>query len=301
MQGRVIEVLSRGTRLRRERGFLCVLPQTGEGAKIPLTDIACLMLGQDVTITGHTLLALQDAGAIVVVCGSDYHPASFFWPMSVHNLHCQRLEAQIQATIPTQKRLWQAVVQAKIRNQARVLEVCTKQPHGLWALAERVRSGDPDNLEAQAAQRYWPQLLGQGFRRRPAGMGASVPDPNIFLNYGYAVIRAGMARAISAAGLHPTLGIFHTNQANTFRLVDDLMEPYRPYVDLYVHRLFAEDAPPTALDPAHKKLLAAVLEHETTNSAGENSPLMQTMQDVAVTFCRGLTTGDVSLFYPCVS
>jgi CRISPR-associated protein Cas1 len=139
---------------------------------------------------------------------------------------------QANAPAPLKKRLWQQIVQAKILAQGATLAAVGAEAGGFRLLARKVRSGDPDNVEAEAARRYWPLLLGNTFRRDQDGDGL-----NGLLNYGYAVLRAATARAVMAAGLHPSLGLMHSNRGNALVLVDDLMEPFRPVVDRVVHRL----------------------------------------------------------------
>jgi CRISPR-associated protein Cas1 len=143
---------------------------------------------------------------------------------------------QAAVSLPTRKRIWKQIVQAKIRAQARALVEIRGADLGLGALADRVRAGDPQNLEAQAAVRYWKMIFGRtDFRRRP-----DAPDENRFLNYGYTVLRAMVARAVCAAGLHPSLGLHHHNRYDAYQLADDLMEPFRPIVDRAVVRLSDE-------------------------------------------------------------
>jgi len=295
MPGRVVEVLSRGTGLSRERGFMAIHQPEKETAKIPLSDIAVLIVGSGVNLSTNLLLALHEQGAMVVVSGSNFHPASVFWPMGEHTFHCKRLDLQINASLPLQKRIWQKIVQRKISSQAEVLQALHDKDNGLKAFATRVRSGDPDNLEAQAARRYWQTLMGTDFRRRTDP--TETTDPNTLLNYGYAILRASMARAISASGLHPALGVHHKNQSNVFRLVDDLMEPYRPFVDYKVAQWRKHDEKPE-LTPETKRQLAAILDIDLCNHAGENSPLSVTMLQVAQSFCTSLEQGTPTLSYP---
>ena len=157
-----------------------------------------------------------------MLCGSDYLPTAWLWPVDGHHVQALRMRCQLGASRPLCKRLWQVVVKAKISQQKNVLDLLQFCDGGLGSLARRVKSGDPDNVEAQAARRYWPLLFGKEFRRERYG-----PFPNPFLNYGYTVLRAAMARAVVSAGLHPSLGIHHHNRANPMCLVDDLMEPFR--------------------------------------------------------------------------
>jgi CRISPR-associated protein Cas1 len=144
-----------------------------------------------------------------------------------HHAQTRRFAAQVRAPLPMRKRLWQQLIRAKIRAQAAALEELYGTDHGLAALVPKVRSGDPANVEARAARRYWAHLFDDHrFRRNPDN-----EDENLLLNYGYAVLRAIVGRAVCAAGLHPSIGLHHHNRSNPFCLADDLMEPFRPKVD----------------------------------------------------------------------
>jgi CRISPR-associated protein Cas1 len=178
------------------------------------------------------------------------------WPLTGHFNQAAKIDAQLSVGRVLKKRLWQAIVKNKILAQAMVLEVVGQSSDALRHMASRVRSGDEGNLEAQASRRYWPLLFGADFRRERHGKG-----PNPLLNYGYAVIRSAMARAVVATGLHPSVGIFHSNRANAFRLVDDLMEPFRPFVDAKVWWLYEKQGC-RALNTRVKRALVDILEFE---------------------------------------
>lgn len=258
---------------------------------VPVAEIAIVLLsGQAVSLTQPVLAALLAANASVVIGGANHLPAGMLLPTSAHSLSTQRLFEQIEMSEPRRKRLWQSVVIAKIRAQAACLAEHDIDPAPLCALAARVRSGDPDNLEAAAAGRYWPLLMGADFRRR-----ADSPDCNRLLNYGYAILRAAVARSVCGAGLHPSLGIHHRARGNPFCLADDLMEPYRPLVDSEVKKIVGEWGEDVSPMPAVKKrLMEAVfgrLEHDGEwRAAGEWFD--RTAQSV-------LTSDDpVGVFYP---
>jgi len=169
-----------------------------------------------------------------VLCGRHHHPEGMLLSQS-NSLQTQRLHQQLIASKPLQKSLWKQIVQTKIRHQAAALGRDTSDGKALSQLVPAVRSGDPTNVEAQAARKYWRPLLGATFRRDPEG-----PPPNDLLNYGYMAIRAAVARAICGAGLHPSLGLHHKNRGNAFCLADDLMEPLRPLVDVKVRELVGQ-------------------------------------------------------------
>jgi CRISPR-associated protein Cas1 len=171
------------------------------------------------------------------------------------------MRAQAAASLPLQKRLWQSLVKAKVAMQGAALEAERQAGGGFDLLARKVRSGDPDNVEAQAARRYWPLMMGKDFRRDSSAGGA-----NAMLNYGYTVLRAATARAVMAAGLHPTFGLAHRNRSNPMPLVDDLMEPFRPMADRCVLRLL--EAGHAEVTPEAKAYLAAVTNLDMEGRAG---------------------------------
>lgn len=233
MIGRVVEVAEDGHHLSLSRGFLVVEKAGEELARVPLDDIAVVIgNAHGLTYSNNLLLALAERGAGLVLCGPNHSPVAWLWPLEGHHTQAMRMAAQLSAPGPLAKQLWRMIVQSKIRQQAAALEILGKAGAGFDLLARRVRSGDPANVEAQAAKRYWPLLFGPDFRRdRKAG------GVNALLNYGYTILRSGVGRAVVAAGLHPSIGIHHSNRYDAFCLVDDLMEPFRPLVDLIAARL----------------------------------------------------------------
>lgn len=216
---------------------------------IPLGDIAVVVASHpQVSLSLAAIAGLSAAGALLVACDGKRQPAAMMLPLATHHLQTERYAAQARLGAPARKRLWQQIVRAKIAAQARLLEERTGKDCGLAYIAGRVRSGDPLNLEAQAARIYWPALMGREFHRSPEGDGV-----NPLLNYGYAVLRAAAARAICAAGLHPTFGLHHCNRYDTFCLADDLMEPFRPLVDEIVWQVAAARGEALALDREAKR------------------------------------------------
>ena len=199
-----------------------------ETVTVPLRDIAVVCAAHPHLRYSQAVLAgLAEAGAAFVVCDRRQMPTAMLLPLDGHFVQAERFRRQAEMSLPTRKRLWRQLVQAKIRAQGRTLHALHGEDFGLGPMAERVKPGDPENLEAQASQRYWPRLFNDsGFRRRRAA-----EDQNRRLNYGYAALRGMTARSIAAAGLHPTFGLHHSNRYNAFALADDLMEPYRPLVD----------------------------------------------------------------------
>lgn len=208
---------------------------------IPIEDIATIVLDcKQITITQALLEELLEANCSVITCDSTHMPTGLMLPLSGHTQQSERFRAQIDASLPLRKQIWQQTVQSKIANQAAVLEFATGQKHpNMLQWASSVRSGDPDNLEARAAAYYWKTLFCGSvdwFIR-----GRYEDTPNDLLNYGYALVRATVARALVSSGLLPTLGVHHHNKYNAYCLADDIMEPYRPFVDKLVYQIVKEN------------------------------------------------------------
>lgn len=202
----------------------------------PIEDIGVIVLShKQITITSGALEALLENNCAVITCDSKSMPVGLMLPLSGNTTQSERFRDQINASQPLRKQLWQQTIQYKIRNQASVLSKYSEaETKCMQVWANDVRSGDPDNLEARAAVYYWKSLFGHipDFIRDREGIA-----PNNLLNYGYAILRAVVARSLVASGLLPTLGIHHHNRYNAYCLADDIMEPYRPYVDRLVYEI----------------------------------------------------------------
>jgi len=230
---RILDISDGPTFLHVEDDQLVIERERAELARVPCEDVGVLLVDNGATTYTHAVLTrLVERGAAVVLCGADHLPCGMVLPFAGNALMTQRLAAQVGAGAPLRKRLWRQVVRHKIRGQAANLPADHPARRRLLDLAESVRSGDPANCEGLAARFYWRALMGEGFRRDPEGAA-----PNGLLNYGYMVFRAAVARALVAAGLHPALGLHHTNRNNAFCLADDLVEVFRPRVDAAVVRL----------------------------------------------------------------
>lgn len=216
---------------------------------VPMEDISSLLIeSRAVTITAAALQLLTFHGVTVYFCDETHLPAAVALPIDRGCRQLKLLNGQISMSQPLKKRIWQLVVQAKILNQAICLELLNRQNAAdIRQLSAQVRSGDPDNCEATAAAQYFPSLFGSGFTRSKDCI------INAALNYGYAILRGAVARNLVMHGLEPCLGIFHHNELNSFNLADDLMEPYRPLVDLYVASMVPQNC--TALTPQIKQQL----------------------------------------------
>jgi CRISPR-associated protein Cas1 len=239
----------------------------------PVEDIGVVILDHwQITVTQGLLTALLENNAAIIHCNDAHHPIGLILNLDGHTLQTQRFKAQIEATEPLKKQLWQQTVVRKIENQAALLQSQGKDIKTLEFMIRNVKSGDPDNFEARAAAYYWAQLFLEhisGFTRDRNGQ-----PPNNMLNYGYAILRETVARALVGSGLLPTLGIFHRNQYNAYCLADDIMEPYRPYVDrAVVEYLQSVKKIPETLDLDTKQHLMQVLQQDVCFDK-DRSPLM---------------------------
>lgn len=271
MLGRIVEVAEDGRHLRRDRGFLVVeslAAQRLEVGRVPLDDISAVIASAHGTsYTNNLLVALAERGAPFVLCAANHSAVGMLLPVEGHHEQGRRMDAQVAAARPTRKRAWAEIVRAKLAQQAAVLDAIAMPSAPLATLAARVRSGDPENLEAQGARRYWTLLFGADFRRDP-----ETPGINSLLNYGYTVMRAATGRSVLAAGLHPTIGLFHSNGSNAMRLVDDLMEPFRPLVDYAVWQIAR--AGRDALCPDTKRALVNILYEDRPTAFGTSPNLV---------------------------
>lgn len=288
---RVVDIETDGLSLAVHRGFLTVHAGGEERGRIALEDVGALIVHAHGTTWSNTVFArLSERAVPVVLCGSNHAPIACVWPLEGHHLQAARMRAQIAATRPLGKQIWARIVQAKIRMQGEVLAHFGVEAGAFAMLARSVRSGDPGNVEAQAARRYWKALMGPGFNRDQAGGGV-----NGLLNYGYTVLRALMSRAICAAGLHPTISVFHSNRANAFALADDLMEPYRPLVDLTVRRLLLKGE--TDVGPEAKRELARIGVLDLMSDTGV-TPLGLHAQRFVHSVAQSFETGTPALTVP---
>lgn len=282
MVGRIIEVADDQRHLFVHRGFLVVRSTEGgrsELGQIPLDDIAAVIANaHGLTYTNNLLIALAERCAPFVLCAANHNAVGMLLPIDGNFQQAKRFDAQIAAGRPMLKRLWADIVKSKLQQQAAALEAANAPSIPLFALVRKVRSGDPDNLEAQGARRYWGLLFGDEFRRDQQAGGL-----NAMLNYGYTVLRAAVARATVAAGLHPTIGLHHSNQGNAMRLVDDLMEPFRPVIDLKVWQLHRQGE--SQITPDTKRALVRTLYDDMQTSAGV-TPVMVCAQKLATSLAQ---------------
>lgn len=290
---RVLEISSGPARLSIAHRQLVIEREGQEKTTVPCEDIGVVLVDHPaVAYTHGVFTALAEAGAAVVLCGPKHLPSSLLLPLNANTIQTERQRAQLQASLPLKKRLWQTLVSAKLRQQAAVLEVFTGEDAGIAQLARRVRSGAPENIEAQGSQRYWPRLFGRAFRRDRDG-----DPPNNLLNYGYMVFRAAMARALCGAGLLPTVGLHHHNRYNPFCLADDLLEPYRPFVDWRVRTFVGQNEATEFLDREAKQALLSLF-NETVEVAGRRSPLLLAMHATAASLNEAFAQNSSELALP---
>jgi CRISPR-associated protein Cas1 len=275
-----------------------VIRQPGRGIETsrPLEDIAFLVLDHpQIQMTQSVVQCCLDNNVMVIYCDEFHMPSGMLMPFSGHHLHQGRLRLQLQASQPLKNRIWQTVIQAKITNQAKVLAACKARHIDLERLVDRVSSGDKNNIEAQASRLYWSTLFTiyvQNFTRNRDGI-----PPNNLLNYGYAILRSAVARAVAGAGLLPVLGIHHDNQYNAFCLVDDLMEPYRPFVDILVieyHEMTGEI--PDILSKEQKVHLLALMEMDVKFS-DNRSPMQTAIERSVHSFVKSLESRKCCIEY----
>ena len=287
----VIDISQDGRHLSRDRGFLRVEENGQTIGRVPLDQIAAVIVhAHGVTWTNSILVELAERGTPVVICAANHQPRALLFPIEGHHAQGARMRAQWTAPEPLCKQAWKRVVIAKIKMQAAALAAVGQPRAPLDFMARNVQSGDSTNTEAQAARLYWPMLLGSDFRRDP-----DRPDVNGLLNYGYTVLRAATARAIAAAGLHPTIGIFHSNRSNAFALADDLMEPFRPLVDLTARTILAQNGP--EVTPVAKLAFARLIALDLPLT-GETSPVSVALTRLATSLAQSFEARKLSLALP---
>ena len=233
---RTLEFATPGTSLYVRNEQLMIAREDEKTVSVPLEDIGVVVLDNArCTVTQSVLSKLSEYSVAVLVCNARHLPSGLLLPVGSHSQMVSVQRIQLQVSESKKRRLWQDVIQAKVRMQSHVLLRFNDSDGGVGAMAKRVLSGDSTNIEAHAAQKYWKALFGREFRRDRNRDGI-----NELLNYGYAVLRASISRSIVAAGLLPSIGIHHHNRSNAFCLADDLMEPFRPYVDQRVKEISIE-------------------------------------------------------------
>jgi len=262
---------------------------------IPIEDIGVVILDNpQITLTQSLMSALLENNAAIITCNSRHMPQGMFLNLESNIEQSQHFQNQINASLPLKKNLWQQTISAKIFNQAMVLAKRNKSVENLKKWAKAVRSGDPDNLEGRAANYYWKVLFPEDlhFIRDRDG-----EPPNNLLNYGYAILRATVARGLVASGLLPTLGIHHKSKYNAFCLADDIMEPYRPFVDDIVATIVENGEDFTELHPSIKEQLLQIPAIDV-HIDGETRPLMIGLQRTTASLARCFAGESKKIIYP---
>ncbi len=280
--------ISRPARLSyRDRQI--VIDQDDGAARLPLEDIAWLILDTpQVSVTGSLLSACAGAGIAMIIPDARHHPSGVLLPFHAHHAQAHVAHVQVAMTAPLKKRLWQHIVRAKIDNQATALTRSGRDgAPALRAMTAHVKSGDPANVEARAARLYWQNLF-DDFRR-----GDDPDRRNALLNYGYAVLRAALARACVAHGLLPAFGLHHASKTNAFNLVDDLIEPFRPLVDALVFKHAATMPPGDDLTLDDRRAMAGAL-LGTLAMGRENVTALAASEMTAASLVRAMQLGDAA-------
>ena len=278
MTERIIDISEKPAHLHYRNDLLVIERENEPEVTVPLPEVAAVVVAHPrVTFTQSLLSGLASAGGMLVTCDERFLPAAMLLPLQGNFVQAERMARQAKASLPTKKRVWQQIVRAKVAAQGGLLRRLHGSDLGLPKLALRVKSGDTGNIEAQAAQRYWPMLFADETFRRDF----EKADQNRLLNYGYAVLRALTARAICAAGLHPSLGLHHHNRYDTFCLADDLMEPFRPTVDAAVVEWVKSFGPGAELDRDAKGALIGALTGGRMAIEGEERTLFDVLARAA--------------------
>lgn len=264
-------------------------------ATIPIEDIGVVVLDhRQITLTHGVMAALLDNNAAVVTCDNSHMPVGLMLPLEGHTVQQERFQDQLGSSLPLRKQLWQQTVQQKILNQAALLrELHDTETGNMRQWAKEVLSGDSTNLEGRAAAFYWSRMFPSipNFTRSRDGV-----YPNALLNYGYAILRAVIARALVGSGLLPTLGIHHHNRYNAYCLADDIMEPYRPYVDRLVVETMAVCSDVEVTTAIKSRLLTIpTLE---VRIAGQRSPLMVAASQTTASLARCFSGENRRVVYP---
>jgi CRISPR-associated protein Cas1 len=245
-----------------------------------------------ITFSQAAMEKLAEHNVAVVFCNGRYLPTSMLFHLDTNQTQTEKFRAQVAASEPLKKNLWQQTIKQKILNQSSMLELVGKEGAALRYMAGQVKSGDPDNLEGRAAKRYWNSLFGNEFSRDRFG-----DHPNNLLNYGYTILRAATARALCGSGLLPTLGIHHRNKYNAYCLADDIMEPYRPFVDRIVWNMTINSEPIEELTREQKAALIQVT--ITDVEIGKKTrPLMVALQETTSSLAKSFLGEQRKLTYP---
>ncbi len=280
---RIIHIAS-AAHLKCKLNQLVIVSKEGKDHQVPIEDIGFLILDNtQITHSQHLLAECLSQNVAVLICDNKHLPAGLLMPLTGHTLQSKTMQRQADADRQVKYKAWQQIIQAKIQAQHHALKYCTSKAYPIFErLASQVKPDDLDNCEAQAARYYFPALFGKSFRRDRNQEGL-----NSLLNYGYTIIRSACARALVGAGLHPTLGIHHRNQYDSFCLADDIIEPLRPIVDVQVYQHLCE-SDDIILDKNTKADLVAILSQTVRIGRRKNIPLMVALEEYCASLRRML-------------
>jgi CRISPR-associated protein Cas1 len=271
------------------------LPDTDEKKTIPIEDTGIVILdNQQISISQALIAKLLENNVALITCDASHHPSGLMLNLDGHTLQSQKFKDQLSASKPLLKQLWQQTIVTKIENQANLLSLQNIEVDNMKRWMLDVKSGDTSNREARAAVFYWSKLFKQlpDFTRNRYG-----EAPNNLLNYGYAILRAIVARSLVGSGLLPTLGIFHKNQYNAYCLADDIMEPYRPFVDQLVLKIIDNNEYVEELNPSLKKELLQIPTLDVEID-GQTSPLMIAVQRTTTSLAKCYAGEIRKILYP---
>ena len=281
--------ITQPARLSLADGQIVVGRDDGE-VRLPIEDVAWVVIDTpQVSLSTALISACMDAGLVLILTDRTHTPSGIILPFHRHHRQAEIASIQIAASVPLKKRLWQTMVQAKIGNQAAALTACGRDAAPLIAMARLVGSGDPDNTEARAARAYWPRLFADFIRDDDND------KRNALLNYGYAVVRSAVARALVAAGLLPAFGVNHASLTNPFNLADDLVEPFRPYVDRVVWKITDDGRTSKGATTVEERRVLASILTESTAFGRETVNLLVASELAADSLVRAMEQNSAAL------
>lgn len=281
--------ISQPTRLALADNQIVASQETGE-VRLPIEDIAWIVLDTpQIMLSAALMTACMDAGLTIITTDRTHTPSGLLLPFHRHHRQAEIAALQVGISQPLRKRLWQTLIRGKIENQAANLELCMRDARPLRAMIDLVGSGDPDNVEARAARTYWPRLFNDFVRDDDND------KRNALLNYGYAIVRSAVARGLVAAGLIPAFGLYHASMANAFNLADDIIEPFRPFVDKAVWMLTSNGTVSTGGTTVEERRELASILTTTTSYAAETVSLLTATEKVAESLVRAMQSTSVAL------
>jgi len=281
--------------LKKNNEQLVIEYKDDENKTVPIEDIGVVVIDNpQITITTSLIMALMENNAVLITTNKQHLPEALLLPMAEHHAFTEKARFQLEASEPLRKNLWQQTIVSKIKNQAKLLESLGIVAENMNYWANKVKSGDPDNYEARAASFYWQNIFteNQNFKRGRYG-----DAPNNLLNYGYAILRAVIARSLVASGLMSFRGIHHKNKYNPYCLADDIMEPYRPYVDSIVLDICKENNEIDELNTELKRKLLVIPAMDVFID-GQKSPLMNASQRTTASLMQCFEGTTRKIIYP---